>query len=152
MTAREPVSEERIDIYDLDVIPWRRARAALEGAVEVRTTHVLSTVGADGNPHAVPFGAVWLDDTFFFTAGERTRKARDLAHNPGCVVTVSLPEIDLVVEGETARVTDDATLQRAAAFYHEHGWRRPCRTAPSSPSSARRAQARRRGTCTGFHR
>lgn len=74
MTAREPVSEERIDIYDLDVIPWRRARAALEGAVEVRTTHVLSTVGADGNPHAVPFGAVWLDDTFFFTAGERTRK------------------------------------------------------------------------------
>ncbi|MGH8985999.1 MAG: pyridoxamine 5'-phosphate oxidase family protein [Acidimicrobiia bacterium] len=122
MAAREPVSEERIDIYDLDVIPWRRAREALEGAAGTRTTHVLSTVGADGNAHAVPVGAIWLDDSFLFSAGEGTRKVRNLAHNPRCVVTVSLPDIDLVVEGDAAKVTDDATLQRAAAFYNEHGW------------------------------
>jgi hypothetical protein len=122
MARRQPVSEERIDIYDLPVIPWSRAREGLEAASGSHTSHVLSTVDDDGNPHAVPVGAVWLDDGFFVVAGAGTRKARNLAHNPRCVVNVSLPGIDVTVEGEATVVRDDATLQRVAAFYNDHGW------------------------------
>jgi hypothetical protein len=35
---------------------------------------------------------------------------------------VSLPGLDLVVEGTAAKVTDDATLQRLAERYAAQGW------------------------------
>jgi hypothetical protein len=51
-----------------------------------------------------------------------TRKARNLAGNPGCTISVKLEGIDLVLEGEAARVTDGATLERVAGRYREGGW------------------------------
>ena len=35
---------------------------------------------------------------------------------------MSLTGLDLVVEGAAAKVTDDATLRRAAAAYNDQGW------------------------------
>jgi nitroimidazol reductase NimA-like FMN-containing flavoprotein (pyridoxamine 5'-phosphate oxidase superfamily) len=37
-------------------------------------------------PHAVPVWGVWLDGTFHFGGGRRTRKARNLAANPHLMV------------------------------------------------------------------
>jgi hypothetical protein len=81
----------------------------------------------------MPVGAVWLDGAYFFTAGAATRKAKNLAHNPRCVIALAARDLDLVVEGEAVKVTDEATLQRLAgmfddwqptvrdgAFYHEY--------------------------------
>src|SRR5437870_2949165 len=48
------------------------------------------------------------------------QKAQNLAGNSHCSMTVSstaVPALDLVVEGQEERVTDDATLQRVAAAY-----------------------------------
>jgi hypothetical protein len=42
----------------------------------------------------------------YFTSSPRARKARNLAANPACTVSVRLEGIDLVLEGEAARVTD----------------------------------------------
>ena len=55
-------------------------------------------------------------------SGPGTRKSRNLAENPNCVISVGLPGIDLVVEGTAERVTDDATLQRLADEYNAQGW------------------------------
>jgi hypothetical protein len=85
-------------------------------------THWLATVRPDGTPHVMPVGAVWLDGVFYFTTGAATRKARNLAHNPRCVIALAAPDLDLVVEGEAVKVTDEATLQRLAQIYADQGW------------------------------
>jgi hypothetical protein len=55
-------------------------------------------------------------------SGPGTRKSRNLAENPSCVISLTLKDIDLVVDGTAVRVTDAATLQRLAKLYNEQGW------------------------------
>jgi len=67
-------------------------------------------------------GALWVDGKIYFVSGMRTRKSRNLAANPSCVVSVSLTGIDLVFEGAAIRVTDRPTLLRLAHRYAAQGW------------------------------
>ena len=67
-------------------------------------------------------GALWVDGKIFFVSGMRTRKSRNLAANPSCVVSVSLTGIDLVFEGTAIRVADRPTLLRLAKRYADQGW------------------------------
>ena len=57
-----------------------------------------------------------------FHGGAGTRKSRNLAENPDCFISVSLPNLDLGVEGTAAIVTDDTTLQHLAELYAAQGW------------------------------
>jgi hypothetical protein len=82
----------------------------------------LGTVTPEGRPHAAGVGAVWHDGDVYVVAGPGTRKARNLEANPGCTVSVSLPGMDLVLEGEASRVVDTETLERLAAVYRDAGW------------------------------
>lgn len=70
----------------------------------------------------MPLGVLWVDGVFYFNAGADTRKARNLAHNPHCVITVATHDFDLVMEGEAAKVTDGATIKRIAERYAAQGW------------------------------
>ena len=115
--------EKNLDIYGHDTIPWLRARAQLEVQTrESGRTCWLATTDADGRPHIAAVGAVWVDDQFYFVSGPRTRKSRNLAANPKCAVSVSLADIDVVVEGTARKVTDMPTLERVAALYASLGW------------------------------
>jgi Pyridoxamine 5'-phosphate oxidase len=117
------MDQKNLDIYGSDPIPWSRPSAQLNGFVaDPGKTTWLSTSRPDGRPHTAGVGAVWLDDRFYFTSGPGTRKSRNLDENANCVISLSLPDIDLVVEGTAARVTDEATLQRLAKRYAESGW------------------------------
>jgi hypothetical protein len=60
----------------------------------------LGTVRPDGRPHAAGIGAVWHDGDLYFTSGPGTRKARNLASNPACTISVELPGMDLTLEGD----------------------------------------------------
>jgi len=46
-------------------------------------------------------------------SGPGTRKARNLAYNPACTISVKLPGIDLTLDGTATRVTEPAILERA---------------------------------------
>ena len=133
------MQQTNLDIYGSAPISWSRALDQLQDDSAKKTTW-LATVRPDGRPHVAGVGALWLDGTFYFTSGAGTRKSRDLAANPHCVLSVALPDLDLVVEGTAAKVTDDATLQRLAERYAAQGW--PARvedgafTAPYSAPSA----------------
>jgi hypothetical protein len=63
-----------------------------------------------------------VDDALYFESGPGTRRARNLATNPACTVSVRLRGIDLVLEGEAHRVTDVSTLERVAEVYRTGGW------------------------------
>lgn len=123
MTEREPVSTTNLDQYGDTPLQWSRARDALAAKNdEVFPSFFLGTVTPAGRPHAAGVGAVWHDGDVYVVAGPGTRKARNLEANPACTVSVSLPGMDLVLEGEASRVVDTEPLERLAAVYREGGW------------------------------
>jgi len=114
------MEQTNLDIYGAAPIPWSRALKQLEaGAAK---TYWLATTRPDGRPHLAGVGAKWEDDRLYFTSGAGTRKSRNLAENPRCAVSMSLPDLDLVIEGTAAKVTDAATLARLAERYAAQGW------------------------------
>ena len=114
------MDQTNLDIYGAAPIPWSRALEQLETGPDAN--HFLATVRPDGRPHVAGIGAFWEDGKYYFTSGAGTRKSRNLAENPNCVISVALPGLDLVVEGTAAKVTDEATLQRVAARAVAGGW------------------------------
>jgi Pyridoxamine 5'-phosphate oxidase len=123
MTDRDPVETTNLDRYGSDALPWRRPRDVL-GAIEPseHITWFLGTTRPDGRPHAAGVGAMWHDGDLYFTSGDGTRKSRNLAENGAATISVRLPGIDLVFEGEADRVTDRPTLDTLVKVFNEGGW------------------------------
>ena len=123
MTDREPIEVTNLDRYGSAVLPWSRPHDLLAASpTRLDITFFLGTVRPDGRPHSAGVGALWLDGDLYFTSGPQARKARDLAANPACTISVKLAGIDLVFEGEATRVTDGPTLEALASRYREGGW------------------------------
>jgi pyridoxine/pyridoxamine 5'-phosphate oxidase len=92
---------------------WAQARADLRDA----QVYWLSTVRPDGRPHVTPLIGVWWAGALYFCTGATERKAHNLAHNPRCILTTgcnTLDGLDLVVEGEGAKVSDESELRNVA--------------------------------------
>jgi hypothetical protein len=89
-------------------LDWGWARTRLEA----QRIYWVCTASADGRPHAAPVWGVWHDDVFYFSTGSLTRKYRNLAQNPRCVVGVDIGEESLTVEGVAERVGSTAQAER----------------------------------------
>lgn len=78
----------------------------------------ITTVRADGRPHVSPLVAVWLDGAIHFSTGAAEQKTVNLRANPHVILTTGCNQwdrgLDVVVEGDAVRTTDDTTLQRLA--------------------------------------
>lgn len=112
----------------LPLVDWRDVLATLDAnalpaphGTNTRTTW-LATINDDGTPHVTAVGALWLDGSFWFQTGAKTRKGRNVARDPRCSIAISLANADVVVEGDATRVTDPAALARAASAWAEGGW------------------------------
>jgi general stress protein 26 len=102
--------------------PWQDAIEAFNHAEVFWVT----TVREGGHPHQTPLLAVWLDDALYFCTGPIEQKAKNIARNPHVLLTTgsnSLTQgLDIVVEGDAKRVTDEALLQRLAdAWFAKYG-------------------------------
>ncbi|MFJ9537538.1 pyridoxamine 5'-phosphate oxidase family protein [Streptomyces sp. NPDC101225] len=101
--------------------PWASALAVL-GEAEV---FWLSTVRPDGRPHVTPLLAAWSLDGLCFTTGGEERKARNLEHDPRCVLTTgtnTLTGMDVVIEGVASVVGGRAGREQAVAdFERKYG-------------------------------
>ena len=115
----EPVAEldQRFSNEGASPTAWPEARDRLRDA----EVFWVSTVRPDGRPHVTPLIAVWVDDALYFCTGPTERKARNLEENSHVILTTGcnlLGEgLDVVVEGEAVRLTDDAHLMRIADEY-----------------------------------
>jgi hypothetical protein len=117
------VEHKNLDIYGAAPLPWSRVLGQLDQLEgEQARRYWLATVHPDGRPHMAGIGARWIDGVLYFTSGSGTRKSRNLSERPDCVVSVDLPDIDLVIEGRVDIVTDEAILHRVAAKYAATGW------------------------------
>jgi hypothetical protein len=104
--------------------PWSLAEERLSNPAPGQTSW-LATVRPDGSPHLMPIIAFWVDGAFHFLMGESTRKGRNLAAEPRCVIAtgnVTLPSLDLIVEGEARAVSEPAEVERLVAALRDHGW------------------------------
>ena len=116
--AKEPTTKN-LDIYGSAPLAWSRALKQLE---KNSGTYWLATTNPDGRPHVVAIGALWVDGKIYFTSSTRTRKGRNLAARPDCAFSISLTDIDVVIEGAAVRITDRPTLLRLAKRYADQGW------------------------------
>ncbi len=119
------MNEQNLDIYGHPPIPWSRALKQLEAQAHEEgrgRTCWLATTDPDGQPHLAAVGAIWVDSKFYFVSGPQLRKSKNLASNPRCAISVSLDDIDVVVEGAARKVTDAAILERVANLYASLGW------------------------------
>jgi hypothetical protein len=123
MSDRKPLETVNLDRYGNAALPWSRPRDLL-AAIDPGDllTWYVGTTDPDGRPHAAGVGALWFDGELYFTSGDTTRKSRNLARNPAVSVSVRLPGLDLVFEGEAIRVTDRPTLEALAKRYADGGW------------------------------
>ena len=118
------------DLYDLPLLDWAAIEAQLEaGITQVpdsggpnRHTCWLATINPDGSPHVTGIGAMWADNAFRFETGPETRKGRNLARDPRCVLSVAIHDFDLVVEGTAAQITEPRTVAAMATRWVDEGW------------------------------
>ena len=116
--TREPVTELDARYSSASApTPWAEGRALL-AAAEV---YWLTTVRPDGRPHVTPLIGVWVRDAAHFCTGPGERKARNLAHNPHCVLTTGRNDLgaglDVVVEADAVRLRGHGDLTEVAEAY-----------------------------------
>ena len=117
MTEPRTELQQRFSDEGATATPWADVQDRL-AAAEIWW---LSTVRPDGRPHVTPLIAVWHDGALHFCTGPDERKALNLAENPHCVLTTGANDLragmDLIVEGDAVRVTEQDRLQALAAAY-----------------------------------
>ena len=123
MAERAPTETKNLDRYGNDALPWSRPRDLLAaGPAQPGTTFFLATTRPDGRPHAAGVGVGWHEGDLYFNSGPGTRKARNLAADSACVISVALEGIDLVLEGAATMVDDPERMETLAAQAREAGW------------------------------
>jgi len=96
------------------LLPWTWAQQRLEKS----HNYLMMTVRSDATPHAMPVWGIWVDNRFYFSTGAKSRKARNLAGNPSCVICTEKTAEVVIVEGAAAVVSEATVIDRLAPFYH----------------------------------
>jgi nitroimidazol reductase NimA-like FMN-containing flavoprotein (pyridoxamine 5'-phosphate oxidase superfamily) len=116
MATKEPETtlDPRFSSPEASATEWAEGRRRIEDA----EVFWLTTVRVDGRPHVTPLISVWRDGAAYFCTGPDEQKARNLAANPAVVLTTGANRLDegldVVIEGEARRVTDEASLRELA--------------------------------------
>jgi len=95
------------------LLPWSWAAQRLEDA----HNYWVATTGPGGAPHLAAVWGLWDGGAFHFSTSGGSRKARNLAADPRCVVTPENAAESVVVEGVAHRVVDAGRLDELLARY-----------------------------------
>jgi hypothetical protein len=93
------------------MLPWSWVEERLAAA----HNYWIATAG----PHASPIWALWDERTLVFSCGAPSRKARELARDPRCVVHLESGAEVAIVEGEAERI--EATPALVEAYAAKYG-------------------------------
>jgi len=94
------------------LLPWSWAEQRLTAS----RNYWVASRWPDGRPHAMPVWGIWHDESFWFSSSRRSRKARNLAADPRCVITTENAVEPVVVEGTAEVITDTQALTRMLAL------------------------------------
>ena len=94
------------------LLPWPWAEERLTSS---RNYWVVS-LWPDGRPHAMPVWGLWHEGAFWFSSSKGSRKARNLAADPRCVVTTEDAADPVVLEGTAELVSEPEALATMLAL------------------------------------
>jgi hypothetical protein len=102
------------------LLPWKWASDRLKKSRQ----YWIATTRPDGTPHLMVIWGVWFDDCFWFSTGASSRKARNLAENPKCVIGTDDAAEAVILEG-TAESIDAQRPEFekfAKAYQKKYAW------------------------------
>jgi len=94
------------------LLAWSWAEQRLKKA----HNYWITTVKPDGSPHTMVVWGIWQDGRFLFSTGSQSRKARNLAENPKCIVCTENAAEAVIVEG-IAEIADVAARKKLLPAY-----------------------------------
>lgn len=89
------------------LLPWSWA----EQQLRTSRNFWLATHWPDGRPHVMPVWATWHAESLLFSSSLQSRKARNLADDPRCVLTTEDSQNPVVIEGVAELLTATADLR-----------------------------------------
>src|SRR6186997_88542 len=117
------------NVDGLPTIEWSQVEAQLADLLTHddprspnRSTFWLTTLNADGSPHVTSVGALWHAGSGWFQTADRTRKAKNVARDPRCTISVATTGFDVVGSGEARSVTAPTIVAEIAALWAKSGW------------------------------
>jgi pyridoxine/pyridoxamine 5'-phosphate oxidase len=102
-----------IDAGTESLLQWSWAREKMTRA----RNYFLATTCPDGRPHMMVVWGLFLDDQFLFSTGHQSRKGKNLAADPRCVVTPDDGEEAVIFEGVAGELVDPQLRARWVAEY-----------------------------------
>ena len=86
--------------------------------------YLITTVRPDSRPHSMVVWGIWLDNAYYFSTGSTTRKSKNLAANPHCVVCNENIAEAVIVEGQARQLAVGEIPQAAFGLYQKkYGWK-----------------------------
>jgi hypothetical protein len=106
------------------LLPWSWAEQRLKKSHNYWITtvkldhasHETPRASSHASPHTMVVWGLWQDGCFLFSTGSKSRKARNLAENPDCVVCTENAAEAVIVEG-VAEIADVAARRRMLPVY-----------------------------------
>jgi len=96
------------------LLPWTWAEQRLRRS----HNYWFCTTRPDGSPHVMPIWGVWVDGIFCFSTGRESRKARNLAASPHCVICNEKSNEAVIVHGIAEELIDTNRIQELGRSYH----------------------------------
>ena len=91
-------------------------------ATKITPTTIAAPNSQLPKPHTMVVWALWQDGRLLFSTGSQSRKARNLAANPNCVVCTERADEAVIVEG-VAEIADVAARRKfLAAHGRKYDW------------------------------
>jgi general stress protein 26 len=120
-TAKPKASRPDMPGYGLPegtkgLLPWNWADQRLKKS----HNYWITTVKLDGSPHTMVVWGLWRDGHFLFSTGSNSRKARNLAGNPKCVLCTELANEAVIVEGVAAIADVDSRRKMLPAYERKY--------------------------------
>lgn len=101
------------------MLPWAWALERISKS----HNYLLTTVRPDGAPHTMPVWGIWLDGAWYCSTSATSRKAKNLAGNPRCVVCNENVEEAVILEGIAHKLPDGRIPRQAFRAYRaKYGW------------------------------
>jgi PPOX class probable F420-dependent enzyme len=94
------------------LLPWAWAVERLAAS----RNYWVTTLWPDGRPHSMPVWGVWDGEVVWFSSSGRSRKARNVAGDPRCLVATEDANEPVVIEGRAEIVADMDAIARVVAL------------------------------------
>jgi hypothetical protein len=104
----------------IGLLPWKWATDRLKKSRQ----YWIATTRPDGAPHLMIIWGVWLEDSFWFSTGTTSRKARNLAANPKCAIGTDDAAKAVILEGtvEVIGMQQAISEKFAKAYEKKYAW------------------------------